>query len=81
MLTTVNDHQNLVTGRSDIKPIFLVAALRLGCPAAAYDSRFYELHVQRVPGELLFRATTGHVTLLRPKRPADAPLYSSSQCR
>ncbi len=34
-----------------------------------------------VPGELLFRVTTGHVTLLRPKRPADAPLCSSSQCR
>jgi 2-polyprenyl-3-methyl-5-hydroxy-6-metoxy-1,4-benzoquinol methylase len=28
-----------------------------------------------VPGELLFRVTTGHVTLLRPKRPVDA------QCR
>jgi hypothetical protein len=26
-----------------------------------------------VPGELLFRVTAGHVTLLRPKRPADAP--------
>ena len=26
-----------------------------------------------VPGELLFRVTTGHVTLLRAKRPADAP--------
>jgi hypothetical protein len=28
-----------------------------------------------------FRVTTGLVTLLRPKRPADAPLCSSSQCR
>ena len=28
---------------------------------------------ERVPGELLFRVTTGHVTLLRPKRLADAP--------
>jgi hypothetical protein len=36
--------------------------------------------VAPVPGELLFRVTTGHVTLLRPKRPADAPLCSSSQC-
>jgi hypothetical protein len=36
---------------------------------------------QRVPGELLFRVTTGHVTLLRPKRPAHAPLCSSSQSR
>jgi hypothetical protein len=27
-----------------------------------------------VPGELLFRVTSGHVTLLRAKRPADAPL-------
>jgi hypothetical protein len=35
----------------------------------------------RVPGELLFRLATGHVTLLRAKRPADAPLCSSSQCR
>jgi hypothetical protein len=34
-----------------------------------------------VPGELLFRATTEHVALLRPKRPADAPLCSCSQCR
>jgi hypothetical protein len=47
MLTTVNNLQNLVTGRSDTKNIFVVAALRLGCPATAYDSRFYELHVQR----------------------------------
>jgi hypothetical protein len=30
-----------------------------------------------VPGELLFRPGTGHVTLLRAKRPADAPLCSS----
>ena len=30
-------------------------------------------HEQPVPGELLFRVTTVHVTLLRPKRPADAP--------
>jgi hypothetical protein len=30
---------------------------------------------------LLFQVTTGHVTLLRPKRPADVPLCSSSQCR
>ena len=36
---------------------------------------------QRVPGELLFRVATGHVTLLRPKRSADAPLCSSSQYR
>ena len=29
-----------------------------------------------VPGELLFRVTTGHVTLLPPKRPADAaPMF------
>ncbi len=34
-----------------------------------------------VPGELLFRVTTGHVTLLRPKHPADTHLGSSSQCR
>jgi hypothetical protein len=26
-----------------------------------------------VPGELLFRVTTGHITLLRAKRSADAP--------
>jgi hypothetical protein len=30
-----------------------------------------------VPGELLFRVSTRHVTLLRSKRPADAPLCSS----
>jgi hypothetical protein len=33
-----------------------------------------------VPGELLSRATKGHVTLLLPKRPANAPLCLSSQC-
>src|SRR5215813_4191972 len=32
---------------SDTKPIFLAAAPRLWCPAAASDSRFYELQVQR----------------------------------
>jgi hypothetical protein len=37
--------------------------------------------IERVPGELLFRVTTGHVTLLRPKHPADTHLGSSSQCR
>ena len=35
------------------------------------------LALSAVPGELLFRVTTGQVTLLR----SDAPLCSSSQCR
>jgi quercetin dioxygenase-like cupin family protein len=39
------------------------------------------MHSHPVRGELLFRVTTGHATLLRAKCPADAPLCSASQCR
>jgi len=34
-----------------------------------------------VPGELLFRVTTGHVTLYVLNARVDAPLCSSCQCR
>ena len=37
------------------------------------QKRLESFQLKAVPGELLFRVTTGHVTLLRPKRPADAP--------
>jgi imidazolonepropionase-like amidohydrolase len=63
-------------------PTLTVEEMRVAVEEAHKAVRKVAAHATTpVPGELLFRVITGHVTLLRAKCPADAPLCSSSQCR
>ena len=78
-----------------MEPISLATALRLRCPAAAYDSRFYELQVQRdgdfLPNQDAARfqcriprqALVPAVNLCRRRRanPRIAPRIFGSSCR